>query len=203
MRAAIPPVTAFPPNVCEKLSIVCLTIMSTKRLTVVSAVARLNEQNRVASAKAEFLRNLYNERLHMILNDKAYLKGLRNDWKKVRQLAKRFESALKEQNISLEEEVVLASTLPCPENFDEEDEEKQASARQFAFKGCPSSTKEWKELDSHRLLCKDVCKKSGLPTDLSQMCLDFKGPEELPSEPESDQDNPCNDPIWRIPIEAR
>ena len=156
--------------------------MSTKRLEVVSKVAKLNQQTRAASAHAEFIRNLHNERLDCLLNDKVYLKGLRNDWDKVRQLAKRFEAVLKERNQSLEEEVVLASTLPCPQSFDEEDEQKQASARQYAFKGCPTSTKEWKELDNHRELCKAAVEESDLPEDLTQMCLDFKGPEELPDQ---------------------
>jgi hypothetical protein len=149
---------------------------------------------------AAFRWRLENDACTRLLEDKAGLAKLRHNWKKVRYLAKLFERVLEDRKISLEERVFLASVAPVAEHWDEEDDQKSAEAsRQFAFRGVPSSTQEWDELESHRNDCRLVKKDTTLPPDLTQMCMDFRGPNPIEDSQDSDDPEDQADP-WLHPV---
>ena len=149
---------------------------------------------------ARFRWRLESEACTRLLDDKVRLASLRYDWKEVRWLAKFFERVLQHRNVVLEEEVFKASVAPDPKTWDEEDEQKSESARRlYAFRGVPNSTKEWTELDAHREDCRRV-KDTILPPDLTQLIMDFRGPNPIVEtvDPEAclvDQADP-----WTLPL---
>ena len=151
---------------------------------------------------AAFRWRLENDACTRLLEDKAGLAKLRFDWKKVRYLARLFERVLEDRNISLEEQVILASNAPDPTNWDEEDEQKSAEAsRQFAFLGVPNSTHEWNELDAHRDDCRRVENRT-LGPNLTQICMDFRGPNPIKCLQDSEEEHQAEgqaDP-WTLPL---